>query len=165
MNRVVVLLTLFTLFTACSNSNSDVPAANAEVTAQKPDSTLTTPVKLPMKLDMFSSIPDTIDGCGDYYAADTDSAIQGRYIFLSNLTEFAIIRVSGIDIFLKKNDSLSQEITPDHFISVFEGSGFKATLEAKIADQYDEGGFYKGTLEILSGNEKLVINVHGETGC
>jgi hypothetical protein len=150
--------------TSCADSDSTTTAETPEETTRSSDSTVTQ-VKLPGKLDEFATIPDTIDGCGDYYAVENDSATKGNYIFLSNISEFAIIRVEGKDIYLKKNDSLSKEITPDHFISVFEGSGLKVTLEAKIVDQYDEGGFYKGTLEIDTGTEKRVINVHGESGC
>lgn len=158
---IVILVSLF----ACADNDTSTLPATKEETARKPDSTLTPQAKLPAKLDAFASVPDTIDGCGDYYAAESDSATKGNYIFLSNMTEFAIIRVDGKNIFLKKNKDLSKEITPSHFISVFEGNGYKATLEAKIAEQYDEGGFYKGTLEIAAGNEKQVIKVHGETGC
>lgn len=162
--KLLFFILTFALLTGCADSNSDVPATNTEVTAPKPDSTLA-PNAAVLTLEKFESIPDSIDGCGDYYAVDTAKAEKGSYVFLSNMTEFGYIRIHGKTIKLQKNQALSKEVSPDHFISVFEGNGYKATLEAKIHEQYDEGGFYKGKLQIERDNEKLIINVHGETGC
>ncbi len=118
-----------------------------------------------LELDVFEAIPDTIDGCGDFYTYDSIPPKDNRYVFLSNMTDFAVMKIEGREIYLKKNERESREITPAHFISVFEGEGYKAILEARITEQYDEGGFYKGKLQIISQDQKVIYNVHGQSGC
>jgi hypothetical protein len=117
------------------------------------------------KLDFFKSIPDTISGCGDYFTYDTTKVADDKYIFLSNLTEFAIIRIKGRVIYLNKDNKQSRELSKDSYIEVFKTKGYKAILRVKKLKTYDEGGFYKGTLEMISDPIRAIFKVHGEAGC
>jgi hypothetical protein len=121
------------------------------------------------RLDFFEAIPDTLTGCGEYFTYDTipvtDSANNNKYIFLSNLTDFAIIKIKGIDIYLKKDTSESKEIDDKSYVAVYKGQHYKAILSIKQIKAYDEGGFYSGTLQIISDKINAVFKVHGEAGC
>lgn len=117
-------------------------------------------------LNFFSSIPDTIDGCGSFFTYDTLETANDRYIFLSNLDEFAMIRVNGQFVYLNRNIAESRELDPgSSYVEVFEGSGYKTILTVQKTKSYGEGGFYKGTLEVIRGKERITLRVHGEMGC
>jgi hypothetical protein len=118
-----------------------------------------------LRLEYFKKIPDTIDGCGDFYTYDTTKLAKNKYIFVSNLTDFAIIKIKGARIVLKLDSLESKAPSDDHFTSVYKGKGYKAILKVNRVKAYDEGGLYKGTLEIISGGSKTIFKVHGESGC
>lgn len=123
------------------------------------------PIDTTFKPDFFDAIPDTIDGCGEYFTYDTIQEAKDKYIFLSNLTGFAIIKVRGNFIFLDKDTAESKEINSKSYIAVYRGQGYKAVLKVKQVKAYDEGGFYSGTLEIISDKKKITYKVHGQAGC
>lgn len=118
-----------------------------------------------LKLDFFDVLPDKIDGCGEYFTYDTTRVAKDKYIFLSNLTEFAIIKINGKDIFLKRDTTENKVINDKSYITFYKGQGYKAVLSVKQTQAYDEGGFYSGTLQIIIGNKEATFNVHGEAGC
>jgi hypothetical protein len=117
------------------------------------------------KLDFFKAVPDTIDGCGEYFTYDTSKVTRDKYIFLSNFTEFAIIKINGNDIYLKRDTTESKEINNKSYIAVYKGRGYKAVLTVKQTKTYDEGGFYSGTLQIVGDKISTTFKVHGEAGC
>jgi hypothetical protein len=117
------------------------------------------------KLDFFKAVPDTIDGCGEYFTYDTSKVTRDKYIFLSNFTEFAIIKINGNDIYLKRDTTESKEINNKSYIAVYKGRGYKAVLTVKQTKTYDEGGFYSGTLQIVGDKISTIFKVHGEAGC
>ena len=117
------------------------------------------------KLDFFNEIPDTISGCGEYFTYNTSKVDKGSYIFLSNLTEFAIIKINGQDIYLKIDTIESKVINDKSYIAVYKGQDFKAVLTIKKIKTYDEGGTYSGTLQIIGNKINTTFKVHGESGC
>lgn len=117
------------------------------------------------KLDFFAAVPDTIDGCGEYFTYETIPFTKDKYIFLSNLTTFAIIKINGTDIYLNRDKTESKNITDKSYIATYEGQGYKAVLKIKQTKAYDEGGFYTGTLQITGDKIKATFKVHGEAGC
>ncbi|MDE3237139.1 MAG: hypothetical protein KGO81_14400 [Bacteroidota bacterium] len=90
---------------------------------------------------------------------------NGKYIFLSNLTDFAIIKINGRDVYLNKDTAESKEINDKNYIAVYKGQGYKAKLTVKEEKASDEGGFYSGTLEITNDKMKVIFKVHGDAGC
>jgi len=116
------------------------------------------------KLDYFKTIPDTIDGCGEYITYDT-TTVKDKYIFLSNLSDFAIMKVNGQDIYLTRDSAASKTINDKSYISVYKGHGYKAILTVRETEAHDEGGFYKGTLQIFSDKTFVMFKVKGEVGC
>lgn len=118
-----------------------------------------------LKLDFFKTVPDTIDGCGEYFTLENEKSDNQNYIFLSNLTSFAIIKVDGKNVFLEKDTINSKEISKNEYLEIYNGNGYKATLKTKIIEQYDEGGFCKGTLKIKNTINETEYKIKGETGC
>jgi hypothetical protein len=117
------------------------------------------------KLDFFKSVPDTIDGCGEYFTYDTSKSENQGYIFLSNLSEFALIKVNGKVIYLTRDIAESKEINVKSYIAVYNGQGYKAVLTVNQVKAYDEGGFYSGTLQVTGEMINATFKVHGQAGC
>lgn len=172
-NLLKIILPLL-FITGCNNRNNSVE--NIEENTPAPSGT---PERLDslasakhsqltdtsIVLDYFPAIPDTIDGCGEYFSNQADEVKNDRYVFISNLSEFAMIRIKGKNIFLQKNIKESKEIDEKTYVAVYEGEGYKAILKVRQTKGYDEGGFYTGNLEIMEKGKSSVIAVHGETGC
>lgn len=170
--KTVTRLTSFLLasfiLTSCTNSDTKTDNSQKSDTSKTytTKSTLTASnVDTTFKLDFFKSLPDTIDGCGEYITYDTSKVANDRYIFLSNLSDFAIIKIKGKDIYLNKDTTESKEINDKSYKAVYKGQGYKAILTVKQTRTYDEGGFYSGTLEIIGDKVRATFKVHGETGC
>ena len=153
MTKLILFLFSLIMLTGCGNSNN----SSKQIAISKVDSTF--------KLDFFNAIPDTLNGCGEYFTYDTTAVTRGRYVFLSNLTGFAIIKINGNDIYLKRDSSESKEINDKSYIAVYKGQNYKAILTIKQEKSYDEGGFYSGTLQIIGDKINVTFKVHGESGC
>ncbi len=168
MTKPICILVYIILFTSCINND------HVEKYSQKIDTPKTVVSKqittlsqgdTTFKLDFFNVIPDTISGCGEYITYDTSTVTNKKYIFLSNLTEFAIIKINGKDIYLKRDTIESKEINDKSYIAVYKCQDYKAVLKIKQTKSYDEGGLYSGTLQIISNKINALFKVHGEAGC
>ena len=53
------------------------------------------------KLDYFKTMPKKFGLQGDYYTYDTTKITNDKYIFISDLTDIAVIKINGKDIYLK----------------------------------------------------------------
>jgi hypothetical protein len=162
-----LLLTLFVL-TGCANQDKTADISQSDDTtkiATAKRTVTSSPIDTTFKLDFFKAVPDTIDGCGEYFTYDTSKASRDNYIFLSNLTDFAIIKISGKDIYLNRDTTESKEINDKSYEAVYRGQGYKAILKVNQTKTYDEGGFYSGTLEIIGDKKRATFKVHGEAGC
>jgi hypothetical protein len=120
---------------------------------------------LEAKLDFFETVPDTIDGCGEYFTIESEKDDSENYIFLSNLSSFAIIKVSGENIFLEKDTIKSKDISKNEYFEIYRGNGYEATLKVKFIEMYDEGGFCKGTLKINNSKKETEYRIKGSSGC
>ena len=102
-------------------------SCNKQVKSKVVEKGKTATENLDVKLDVFNSVPDTIDGCGEYYTLENENENSENYIFLSNLSSFAIIKVNGKNVFLEKDSINSKEISKDEYFEVYNGKGYKAT--------------------------------------
>jgi hypothetical protein len=59
----------------------------------------------------------------------------------------------------------SKEIDSKSYIAVYKKQSFKAILIIKQTKAYNEGGFYKGTLQIIGNKINSTFKVHGQSGC
>ena len=110
-------------------------------------------------------MPDTIDGCGEFFTYDTTQLANDRYIFLCNLTDFAIIRIKGKEFYLKIDSTESDQTNDKSYIALYKGHGYKVILSIERVKTYDEGGLYTGTLSILGEKMRRTFKVQGEAGC
>src|SRR6266700_6598150 len=103
MTNSFLFLFSFLILTGCANTNSNNGNLSKKDTfsTDTPKQSAISKVDTAFKLDFFKAVPDTINGCGEYFTYDTTVVLKDRYIFLSNLTEFAIIRINGKDIYLR----------------------------------------------------------------
>jgi hypothetical protein len=168
MTRLFALLLLPLMLANCTNhpviADSSVKVDTENNAAGKPIGG-SNKVDTAFRLDFFKAIPDTIDGCGEYFTYDTSKATNDRYIFLSNLTDFAIIRIGGKNIYLVNDTIESKEINDKSYVAVYKGEEYKAILKVKQTKAYDEGGFYAGTLQIIGRKVNVTFKVHGDAGC
>jgi hypothetical protein len=158
MTRQICILLSFFIISGHKNIDRSKTAVIKQITAVSQGDTT-------FKLEFFREIPDTIDGCGEYFTYDTNRISKNRYIFLSNLTEFAIIKINDRNIYLKRDSLESKEINDKSYIAVYKGHYYKAVLKIKQTKTYDEGGSYSGTLQIIGKNINRTFKVHGEAGC
>lgn len=156
MKKKIVLLCIIFLIYSCEKKQETINSKETSSAKNK---------KQELKLDFFKIVPDTIDGCGEYYVLEKEKDDSQNYIFLSNLSSFAIIKVDGKDLFLEKDSINCKEISKNEYLETYKGNGFKAILKTKIIRQYDEGGFCKGALRISNKNEEIEYKIKGESGC
>jgi hypothetical protein len=119
----------------------------------------------PFKVDFFKTVPDTIEGCSKLYTYDTTDIASFRYIFVANFADFAIIKVNGKDIYMKNVTTEKVSTISKSDTSQYEGNGYKATLTLKEIESYEEVGRYEGTLEIIKDRHKVILKIHGLSGC
>ena len=116
------------------------------------------------KLDFLNKIPTEIDGCSGLFTYDTTSLKKKRYIIVTDLQEFAFIKVNGKQIMLKQIQN--KQLTKMTFKTIYKGDGYTIILTTTIGKKLDiEGSLEMGTLEILKESYKLLIKIHGESGC
>ena len=119
-----------------------------------------------INLDYFEIYPDNIDGCGYSFGYDSINKSLSKDIFVSNITDFAIIKVNGKDIYLIKDTINSKQISEKKFIDVFFGKDFKTIINFELYNQSEESYELKGTLEVLTNNKlKKIIKIRGKGGC
>jgi hypothetical protein len=119
-----------------------------------------------IKLDYFEITPDTIDGCRYTFGYDSIHKSLSKDIFVSNITDFAIIKVNGKDVYLKKDTLESKQISEKKFLDIFIGKDFKTIINFELYNQRDESYEFKGTLEISGKNKfKRIIKIKGQGGC
>lgn len=117
-----------------------------------------------LDLENFSELPKSIDGCSEIYSLDSTKFSRKEYVFASNLTEFAVIKLDGNEVRLQIEYEGKNEES-NEFVSIFKSDSYTVTIKTKKIIEYDEGGIYEGTLELKQGDKKKVYNIYGESGC
>ncbi len=79
--------------------------------------------------------------------------------------DFALIRIKGKDIELKKNRRESKQLTAISSVEVYYAVGYKVILRKKEEKVVDELYTYSGTIQIISKKIKTTFKVRGEGGC
>lgn len=168
MKIVASILLSILVFTNCASNeqaNEDIPKDGSSKTRPGKKEKASTANKAGFKLDFFTSIPDDIDGCGEFFTYDTSTVDDEHYIFLYDMDVHALINIKGKDVHLKKNTRQSKEINELVSVEVFYGGGYKVTLRKKKEKVIDENIEYSGTLQISGKKVKATYKIHGEGGC
>ncbi len=113
-------------------------------------------------LGYFDKIPDTVDGCGDYY--ELQGAKNNRYVFLSRMSEIGLIKLNGITHYLNYQENINSE-NQKYFRDVYLNDSIKIILDVVRTKDYEEGGFYKGNMIIEYKNIIDTVQVEGQSGC
>jgi hypothetical protein len=169
MKRFVVVLVTALALAHCADSNEakekkPKPSPPKEKTVKKVTPP-TAPVFTGPKLEFLKSIPGSIDGCGEFFTYDTCNITDEKYIFLSDMGDFAMIRVKGKDVQLKKNNRESKQLNAISSVEVYYAVGYKVIVRKKEEKVVDNYYTYSGTIQIISKKIKTTFKVRGEGGC
>jgi len=128
-----------------------------------------------LKLDWFDTIPSGASGCTGTYTYDSVSFKKEKYISVTDLAQFAFIRINGNQIRLKLvGDYLLTDygsLGKRTYKPVFRGETYKVILDTKKArgadKTWEESETWRdqGTVEIVKGRQRIKIKVHGVSGC
>jgi hypothetical protein len=158
MFRNVVLIFLLTILISCSDRN-DRNKPETLIEANGSMKSKETQIDTTIHLDYFYSFPPNYGLQGDYYTYDTTLLSAKKYIFLSDLTDSAIIKIRGTDIHLSNKGS--KKLSENRVQDVWEGEGYTVTLTLKVVKEDDEKLYCTGTLEVWNKNSKSVFKVQG----
>lgn len=168
MNPLLSALCTLLLLAACTNRQSPSPPEKGMAPAADSPTTQAPAVALPdtkFRPGFFTSFPDTIDGCSSYFTYDTTAMEKGSYIFLSNYSDLALIKVGGKDIYLHKDPKESRNRGEEEGRDVYRGEGYTITLDMKKIRSIEEVIYYTGSLRITGNGIDVQYRVHGEAGC
>lgn len=116
-----------------------------------------------LKMDFITKFPSVIDGCSGVYTYDTTSTKKKKYIIVTDLQELGFIKIHGKEIKLNITDK--KDLSSTSFRTTFKGDGYTVILTTNTVKQIDELSIENGTLEITKGSLKMVLTIHGESGC
>jgi hypothetical protein len=115
------------------------------------------------KLDFFDLMPPKYGLSGDFYTYDTVDISPNKYIFISDLTESAIIKINEVEIHLKIDQVNSKPRENDYFEEVWKGNGIIVILKLRIVKEDDEELYCRGKLEISTKKTIIEFNIHGSS--
>ena len=161
-----VICCLFLLPYSCNTRNSKTNTSGDSIsnTLDK----LKTKNSNIIQLNYFDSIPSAFkyDG-GDMYTYDTTQLADKKYIFLSNLSGVAAIKMNGHEIYLKLDSSQSTVRKNDSCKEVWVGNSIQIVLRLKVVRDFEEnegeGSYLKGIMELKTKNTLRKIKIHGYT--
>jgi hypothetical protein len=114
-----------------------------------------------IRLNFFDKIPETISFRGEFYTYDTTKLANDKYIFLTNMTTYAIIKDNGKDIYLEKENDKSLALPQNTYEDIYSGNGYKITFIHKvIKDGYGKSNEI-GKLIIENSRHQLIVKIHG----
>jgi len=116
-----------------------------------------------LKPDPIINIPAAMKNCGALYTYDSISLSRKKYILAVDMKNKGIISVGGKQIPL----SLSATRLVNKIINVttYKGNGYTVILSVKTDKQTTKYDTESGTAEIIKGKEKILIKIHGQSGC
>ena len=158
--RIFISIILFSLFmTACTNYKDKTQDNHINESSKrnicKIDSTF--------KLDYFKTMPKKFGFQGDYYTYDTTKISNDKYIFISDLTDIAVMKINGKDIYLKSDTLNDKPRINDLFQESWKGNGYEVLLKSKVVNDKDEEIDCVGTLEVKTEKYKRIFKIHGST--
>jgi hypothetical protein len=114
-----------------------------------------------IKLDYFDTIPETISKPAEFYTYDTTQLKGDKYIFLTDLVEYAILKIRGKDIYLRKEHEKCLALSEDTFKDVFAGNSYSVIFIHKKVDHNNGTTYETGSLDIKNSKYQVLIKIHG----
>lgn len=174
MMKIYTLIIVCLYLCACSanKDSKQIPLHERDTDLYKRDTLLNTIVFRPnyslikrdtsnIKLVFFDTIPETISNPAGFYTYDTTNLADNKFIFLTNLADYAIIRNNGKDIYLKKDYEKSLKISETTFKDVFSGNGYLVILTHKPVGHCNGVSVGTGTLKISNSKHQTAIKIQG----
>lgn len=151
---------LFSCDFGTKNGNELVQPLNQSKSAKNQDS-------VNLGIGLFHSIPDTIDGCGDFYSYSLAESKNSKYVFLSNLNEFSMMKINGVTEYFLIVQDTSINFNHSNYIQKASSEKYNIVCEYFLIKKYDEGGFYKIKIILTNKQNKQlkILNLVGQSGC
>lgn len=165
MKKSLYLLIFVVLFYSCTNKNE-----KEEIEKVKSDNLEKKEVdnnELDFQIGIFTSVPDTIDGCGDFYNYILNNSNKPEFVFLSNLSEFSMMKINGKTEYFKINQDTTDSFNEKKYVQTASSAKYNLICEFDLIEKYDEGGLYNMKLTIVDKftRRKKIIFLKGESGC
>lgn len=98
---------------------------------------------------------------GEFYSYDTTKLADNKYIFLSTLTNYGVIKINGKDVYLDKKHDKCVALLNDTYKDVYVGNGFSVIITHKLIDSNNGVSNEIGTLEIKNSKYQAAYKIHG----
>jgi hypothetical protein len=120
--------------------------------------------KTDIKLEYFVGFPDIIkkDG-GGMFTFDSVKLEDKKYIFLSNLSGLAVVKINKHEIYLKADSAQFTYRKDNYYQEVWRGKGLQIVLKLRVVKDFEEGNYVEGVLELTVERTKHKIKIHGYT--
>lgn len=119
----------------------------------------------PIHIDTFSTFPPEMDDCGCDFAADTTSFQKSAFIFMTDNSSLAFMKING-ELLKFENVQYKQLDSLNSSLNAFS-KNYNVRLDlhkGKIAGEESEDKY--GTLQLNDHNGNAVIrSIYGECGC
>jgi hypothetical protein len=115
-----------------------------------------------INISFFDTIPETISPkMGEFYSYDTTKLADNKYIFLTTLTNYGVIKINGKDVYLDKKHDKCVALLNDTYKDVYVGNGFSVIMTHKLIDSNNGVSNEIGTLEIKNSKYQAAYKIHG----
>ncbi len=165
-NLLLISICIFS-FSCSISQKEDKKNTTISVDLPKKKDNVQNNFDLNIEISLFNSIPDTIDGCGDFYSYEIKDKQKRKYVFLSNLTEFSMMKIDGKTEYFKIDQDSVSEFSETNYTQTAISEKYRLVCEFNLIKKYDEGGLYKLKLTLIDKLTKRRKEIHliGESGC
>ncbi len=115
-----------------------------------------------IQLNYFMKVPVNISNCGALYTYDTVALAKKKYILLTDFQNLGLITISGKQVKLQLTDTKTIQQSN---ISTYKGAGYTVILTANTTAHKGKLDIETGTLQVITGTKKLILKIHGQSGC
>jgi len=122
-----------------------------------------------LNIDLFTSIPEKIDGCSCLFSSTKELYENNEYIFASNYDSLGFISINKEMTILKLVSSGRDQFSfgdYDH-IDIFKNENYIVTVEMKYKESSGEETWIDTGAITVENNkgEKITTSFYGECGC
>ena len=115
-----------------------------------------------LKLDYFAKVPTNFKDCGALYTYDTATLEKKKYILLTDYQNLGLITINGKQVKLQLTGT---KTIGKANILTYTGAGYTVVLTSTTTAKNGKRDIETGTVRVSSGAKKLMIKVHGQSGC
>ena len=153
---------LFLILLAISLSNCKNELPKKDIAQIKKSNKKTTDS---LNLEFINYKIDTLSGCHQIVSNNSEDLANNRAFYISNLTDFAIIKINGTKLYLQKDTINSIRISDMIYKEIYISKNYKTILDMQIYNNSEEFYRFKGTLQIISNKSNVKLKIKGEGGC